>query len=131
MATRIGVSAENAANDAVTALLNSGTIEIRTGSQPATPGTTATGTLLATLTLGATAFGASSSGTSTANSITGDSSIDNTGTAGWFRAKSSGGTAIIDGLCGTSGADMNFNSVSFVAGGTANVTAWTFSFPGS
>lgn len=129
--THISVGAQNASVDATTALLNGGTIEIRTGSMPATPATAASGTLLGTLTLSATAFGASSGGTATANAITGDSSADATGTAGYFRAKSSGGTAVIDGDVGTSGAALNLNSVSIVAGGTINITSWTFTVPGA
>jgi hypothetical protein len=66
MATRLAALSQNAAADAVTARANGGTVEIRTGSQPAT---------------------------------------------------------------GDTAADMNFNSVSFVAGGTANVTAWTYTHP--
>lgn len=129
--THISVAAEDAAVNAVTALLNGGTIEIRTGSMPATPATAASGTLLGTLTLSATAFSASSSGTATANAITGDASADATGTAGYFRAKSSGGTAVIDGDVGTSGAALNLNSVAIIAGGTINITAWTYTQPGA
>lgn len=51
MATRISTSARNAAADAVVDLLDAGSgagyIEIRTGSQPATPNTAATGTTVA------------------------------------------------------------------------------------
>lgn len=39
MTTRISTASAKAACDAVTALLNSGTVEIRTGSQPATVAT--------------------------------------------------------------------------------------------
>lgn len=130
MATRINTNARNAGVDAITALLNTGgAIDIRTGAQPAAASDAATGTLLGTLTLSATAFGASASGTATANAITGDSSADATGTAGWFRAKTAGGVAVIDGSVGTSGADMNLSSVSIVAGGTINVTSWTVTLP--
>lgn len=131
MTVRIGSNAQNAAVSAVTALLNSGTIQVRTGTQPATVGTAATGTLLATLGLSATAFGAASAGSAAANAITGDTSADATGTAGWFRAYTSGSTGVIDGSVTASGGggDMTFDSVSFVAGGTVNLTGWTFSQP--
>ncbi|HWU21551.1 MAG TPA: hypothetical protein VN088_08500 [Nocardioides sp.] len=131
MATRISVAAQNAAADAIGALLNAGTIEIRSGAQPATVGTAATGILLGTLTLSATAFGASSAGTAAANAITGDSSADATGTAGWFRAKASGGTGVIDGSVTATGGggDMTLDSVSIVVGGTINVTSWTITMP--
>ena len=61
MATRITQAAAAAACDAVVDRLDAGAaagyIEIRTGSQPATADTAATGTLLGTLTLSDPAFG--------------------------------------------------------------------------
>lgn len=133
MTTIISAGARNATVDAIAALVNGGTVEIRTGSQPAGPGTAATGTLLGTLTLNATAFGASSGGTATANAITGDASADATGTAGWFRAKASGGTGHIDGSITATGGggNMELNSVSIVIGGTIDVTSWTLTMPAS
>ena len=128
MAVTISDAAANAVVNAVTALLNTGGyIEIRTGSKPATVATTATGTLLGTLNLSSTAFGAAASRTATANTITGDSSADASGTAGWFRAYASGGAGVIDGTVGASGADLNLSSTSIVAGGTINVTSLTLS----
>lgn len=128
MATRISTGARDAAAAAIGALLNGGTVELRTGSQPATPGTAATGTLLATLSLSATAFGSPSTGTITANAITQDASADASGTAGWFRGLSSGGTAVIDGAVGT---EMTLNNTSIVAGGTVSVSSWTITMPGA
>ncbi len=137
MTTRISTGAAKAANDALVALLNSGTLEIRTGSQPATVATAASGTLLGTLTLSATAFGAATTASpsvATANAITSDTSADATGTAGWFRAYRSAGngsTATIDGSITATGGggDMTLDSVSVVAAGTIAVTAWTISMP--
>lgn len=137
MATRIATSARNAAADAVVDLLDAGSgagyIEIRTGTQPATPATTASGTLLATLTLSDPAFGAASSGTATASAITGDSSADATGTAGWFRAYDSTSAAVIDGSVTATGGggDMTLSSTSIVAGGTVDITSWTVTMPGA
>lgn len=133
MATRISTAARNAAASAIGALLNGGTIEIRTGSQPATPGTAATGTVLGTLTLSATAFGAASTGVITANTITGDSSADATGTAGWFRGYDSSTAAVIDGSVTATGGggDMTLDSTSIVAGGTISMTSWTITMPGA
>lgn len=128
-------AAAKAAVDAVAALCNSGTLKIYTGSQP-TDANTAVGaqTLLATLTLSATAFPASSASgsagskvvTATANTITDDSSADNTGTAAWFRVlKSDGTTAVFDGSVGTSGCDLNLASTSIVAAEDVSVTSFT------
>lgn len=131
MTTRVSDAFRNAEVAAGTALLNGGYIEIRTGSQPATVATAVTGTLLGTLPLSATAFGTPTAGVVTANTITGDSSADATGTAGYFRAFTSGAVAVIDGsITATgSGGDLQLNSVSIVAGGTINVTAWTITQP--
>lgn len=136
MATRISTAARNAAADAVVDLLDGGAgagyVEIRTGAQPATPGDAATGTLLATLTLSDPAFGAAAGGTATAAAVTGDSSADASGTAGWFRAFTSAGTAVWDGsITGSGGGgDMELDNVNLVAGGTVNVSAWTVTMPG-
>lgn len=133
MATRISTAARNAAVDGVVDLLDGGAgagyIEIRTGSQPASVGTAATGTLLATLPLSDPAFGAASSGTATASAITDDTSADATGTAGWFRAYDSAGTGVIDGSITATGGggDLTLNSTSVVTGGLVEVTAWTVS----
>lgn len=137
MATRISINGRNAACNGLVDLLDAGTgpgtIQIRTGTQPATPNDSATGTLLGTLTLSDPAFGNASAGVATASAITGDSSADSTGTAGWFRALDSDGNAVIDGSCGTSGsgADMILSSTSIVAGGTINISTWTVTAPAS
>jgi len=106
-------------------------IEIYGDTQP-TDADTAVGaqTKLATLTMSATAFGAVSDDTPgaimTAASITGDSSADDTDTATWFRMLTqAGGTTIMDGSVGTSGADLNFNTVSITAGSQIDITALT------
>jgi hypothetical protein len=117
----------NAAADAAVALADGGKLRIYSGSQPATAATAVSGqTLLAELTLGSPAFGAASNGVATANSITADSSADATGTAAWFRVVSSGGTGLWDGSVATSGADLNLDSVSIVAGGNVSVSSFTF-----
>ena len=117
----------NAAADAAVALANGGKLRIYSGSQPATAATAVSGqTLLAELTLASPAFGAASNGVATANSITADSSADATGTAAWFRVVSSGGTGLWDGSVATSGADLNLDSVSIVAGGNVSVSSFTF-----
>lgn len=110
-------------------------IEIYTASQAA-DADTAIGaqTKLATLTMNATAFGAVSDANPgaimTAAAITGDSSADATGTAAWFRMLTqAGGTTIMDGSVGTSGADMNFNTTAFTSGSQIDITAMTVTQP--
>jgi hypothetical protein len=121
-----------AAVNAAAALANGGTIQVYTGSQPALDGSL-TGTLLATVTFGATAFAtATASGgtvTATANAIT-SGTIAATGTAGYFAVLESGGSTVIGtGSVGTSGADLNLSSLSLVSGANFAVTAFTLTQP--
>lgn len=137
MPTRITNAAARTAVAALGALLNGGQIRIYTGSQPAEADAAATGTLLATCTLAATAFGAATDanpgGRIAAAAIGGDASIDATGTAGWFRAVTSGGVAVVDGSITATGGggDMTLASTALVAGGTFDVTSWTITMPES
>lgn len=114
--------------DALDAGSGAGTIAIRSGTRPATPTTTATGTLLATVTLPDPAFGAGSAGVATINDPTGVTAVA-TGTASWFRAFDSDGNAKFDGSVGTSGADLNLSTVSIVSGATVDITGGTVTVP--
>lgn len=116
-------AAVNAVTGNASNTLNLGFIKIYTGSQPALNGAV-TGTLLATLTFGATAFGASSSGVATANTIT-SGTAGNTGTAGYFAVETSGSTVVGTGTCGTSGTDMILNSTSIVSGASVSCSSFT------
>src|SRR5690349_19410703 len=117
----------NAACDAMAALANSGRLKIYDGSQPANAATAVTTqNVLADLTMNATAFGAAVNGVATANAITSDTSADATGTATWFRLyKSDNSTVVLDGSVGTSGADLNLNTTSIVAGAQVSITSFT------
>jgi hypothetical protein len=102
------------------------TIEIRTGSKPATPETAATGTLLATVAISGS-FTASSNVLTAADPAA--ASVVASGTAGYFRLKQSGGTAVLDGTVGTSGADMNLSSTALVSGGTVDLGVPSITVP--
>jgi hypothetical protein len=131
MGLRLSPAARNAAGDAITALLNAGgagTIDIRTGAQPTDPATAATGTVLATFTLPATAFAAFTSGTGNLNTVA-SVTASATGTAGWFRMKNNAGTGVIDGTVGTSGAELNLSTTSITAGGSVSITSGSLSMP--
>lgn len=104
-----------------TAIGSSGLLRIFSGTRPATGGTETT--KLAELALSATAAPAASSGAVTFNAISSDTSADATGTATWARLTTSAGAAVVDMSVGTSGSDLNFDSVSFVAGGTVAVSS--------
>ena len=116
-----------AAVNAFTALLNNGFLKIYTGAQPALNGAV-TGTLLVTLTFGATAFATATAGggtvTATANAIT-SGTAGNTGTAGYFAlVKSDNSTVVATGTVGTSGCNLNGTSTSITA--SSNVTCSSF-----
>jgi len=130
---RLTNAAVSAAADAVVDRIDTGgagTIKIYTGTIP-TDADTAIGAqvLLATLTFSATAFGAASNGVATASAITSDTSADATGTAAWARIASGAGTTQMDVTVGTSGDDINFNTVAFVAGATVAITSLTYTQP--
>lgn len=118
--------AVNTKVDALAALLNSGFIDIYDGTQPVTADTAIGAQVkLARLTFGATAFAAGSAGVAAANAITQDSAADATGTASWFRALKSDGTPVFDGSVGTSGSNLNINSVAIQAGTVVQVTSFS------
>lgn len=125
---KISNTGVNSEVNAICALLNNGYLRIYDGTQPAdadTPVTTQN--LLAELRFNATAFGSSAAGVATANAFTNDSDANATGTAGWFRALESDGTTVIfDGSVGTSGCDLNIDSVSIVQHVEVDVTGFSF-----
>lgn len=129
--TRDSVTTRNAATDAKAALWNSGKLRLYSGTRPATPETALSGnTLLAELTMNATAFGASTSGTATANAITADSSADATGTATFARVFKSDGTTVLTDLeVGTATANIVLNTTSIVAGAAVSISSLTLSTP--
>lgn len=123
-----------AALNALTATANSGYLAIYTGTQPGVDGAL-TGTLLVSLPLSATAFQtatASGSGASaTANAATPADAVA-TGTAGYFAIlKSDGTTVVATGSVGTSGADLNLNSVSVEIGTNMSISSFTITQPQS
>lgn len=128
---RITTAMKNSALDAAFgSAQNSGLIRIYDGSQPAGPATAVSGqTLLATLTMNATAWAAASSGSKAAGAITSGVAVA-TGTASWFRIlDSTGVTAYADGSVGTSSADMILPTVSIVSGVTVSCSSLVVSVP--
>lgn len=113
---------------------NAGTaavINIYDGSVPAdADASIGASTLLAQLTMSATAFGAAADNTGkatiTAAAITDDSSANNTGTASYFRILTQdAGTTICQGTVGTATSDLILNTVSITSGSTVSITAMT------
>lgn len=138
MATRLSTAARNAATNAVAALpdadVGAGSIQIRTGAQPATANDPATGTLLATLTLADPSFGAAALGVATLDATpvlttTGVAA----GTAGWFRMLDNSGDTVLDGAVTVTGGggEMELNTTTISIGVTVEVTAGTLTTPAS
>lgn len=129
--TQLAYNSCNTEADALGPLLNNGKLRIYDGTQPANADTPVTSqTLLAELTFGDPAFGSASNGVITANAIMADSSANATGTATWFRCvKSDGTTVVMDGSVGTSGANLNLNSVNIQAGAQVSVSSFTHTVP--
>jgi hypothetical protein len=132
--TRISVPARTALADALVDLIDVGAspalLRIWSGAQPANPAAAETGTKLAEFTLPNPAFGAAASGVATANAITAVVGLA-AGTAGYFRVITRGGLSLMDGEVGTSGADMNLNTLTISVGVDVSVTSWTVTMPGA
>lgn len=137
MATTISAAAASAMDTAATAAVDdsfvtslgtNAVVEIRTGTKPATPETTASGTLLASVTIASWTAGSPGAGQVTGSNPSGVT-IGTSGTAAHFRVKTSGGTAVMDGTVGTSAADLILDSVSLVAGGTLDLGAPVLTIP--
>jgi hypothetical protein len=137
MTTRISTAARTAMADAVVDLLDGGAgpgyVEFRTGAQPASVATAASGTLLATLVLSDPAFDAAVAGVAALDvtPLPTDTSADTTGTAGWFRAYDSNAVAVMDGSITATGGggDMTLNTVALTAGVAVEITAWSVTMP--
>lgn len=107
----------------------SAVLTLYSSPQPASPDTAVTSQVaLSTHTCAAT-FGTASAGVLTVGAI-----ANGTGTAGagagtastWYRLTTSGGTALIDGSVGTSGADLNLTGTTSIATGqTVSISSWT------
>jgi hypothetical protein len=129
---KTNIARRNAALDTAFDALNNGSLRVADGTQP-TDADTALGAQvsLADLVFGATAFAAASAASKAANAITQDSSINSSATATWATLQASGvafsgsNARIQDMSVGTSGANLNFNSVTFSSGAACQVTALT------
>ena len=123
-------------NAILTAIGASGFMDIYTGSAPTDTGTTATGTLIVSLPLSATAGVVSGSGTVaspalfTFNTITTTNATGaGTLTAGYARVRSAaqgaGGAGTVDLDVGTSGASVILNTVNIANGSPVSITSAT------
>lgn len=144
MATRLAAATRNASADAAVDLLDGGVspgfIEIRDGVQPAGPDTAASGTLLVTIELAATAYGAASGGTAALAGTPVSGTAVAAGTATWFRAyhgdTASGGVGVFDGAVRASadpdnGEELVLDNASIASGQTVNISSADYTQPAS
>ena len=139
MAMKLSTAAADAMLSALTARCNSGVLRIYSGTEPATANTALSGnTVLAELTMSATAFGApTASGNNrvaTANAITADSDANASATATFFRVFETGGTAVVyQGKAGLAAEDPDpelvLNATDIIAGGNVSISSLTITQP--
>lgn len=136
MTLRIGTSVRNAMAAAVSATVDGGSgaakIRVYSGSQPANPAATATGTLLLEMPMNDPSFGSPSTGVITAvvsPAVTDDGIAD--GTAGWFRVLDSNNVALIDGAVTATGGggELTLSTVTITTGLTVTLTSLTITQP--
>lgn len=107
-----------------------GKVRIYSGTPPADADAALSGnTLLAELAMSNPAFGSaadsSPGATATASAISNDASADATGTATFFRILDGSNNVVAQGAVGTSGAELNLNTTSIVAGVIVSITSMT------
>jgi hypothetical protein len=120
--TSIRTAWVTAIQTAIDAGATGGKIKFYDGTRPATNGTATN--LLGTV-ICSTVCGTVSNGVLTFSTFTDDDSADATGTATWARITDSADTFVCDCSVGTSGADINLNSVAITAGGIIRITSGT------
>lgn len=142
-----------ASGDSLANLLNTGVLDIYSGTQPTNADTAESGTLLVRITLSSGAFtpgtatnglnfGTPASGVlpkSTGEIWSGVAVAD--GTAGWFRFYANTATMFtdgasttavrMDGAISTSGAELNMANLSIVTGGTTTIDGFNITLPAS
>lgn len=131
MAIQFNVATRNARLDAIESTNSTScSLEIRTGSPPATCATAGTGTILSTINLPSDWMAAASGGAKAYNATWQDADMDNTGTAAHFRVYNSQATkdnttCFMQGTVGVGTGDLQVNSTSFAPGGTFTITQFT------
>jgi hypothetical protein len=141
MVIRLNDAARNAAADAVVATFSAGSgtpvLRIYTDSQPATPATAPSGTLLAEFTLDDPAFAAAAGGSAVldvAPALTDDGLA--AGVAGWFRICTSTeaagtGLGVMDGSVTATGGggDLTLNTTTISVGVSVEITGGSVTMP--
>lgn len=124
MAITLTTAARNAAANAIVDLIDAGsgagTIEFQTSGDVEA----------ATLTFSDPAFGNAATGVATASSITNDASATG-GTVDRFRIYDSDSNEVLQGSLGTSGEDINLNTLTISASDVVSISSLTLTMPAS
>lgn len=134
MALQFNAAVRNAILDAIeTGGGTSPTLEIRTGSAPATCATADSGTAVAIITCPSDWMAAAASGAKAQSGTWSDGSADATGTAGYFRFKTSGAVVFMQGTVTATGGggDITVDNTSFASGQAFSITGFTLTAPGA
>lgn len=115
--------------DVLGTALDGGSIQIRSGTRPAGPGTTATGTLLATVALENPAFSEASGVLTLADPDAVTAVAD--GTATWCRFLNASAAAVLDGRVTATGGggDVTLATTSITTGLSIDVTGGSITMP--
>ena len=136
MALRLPTASRNAAANAVGDRADGGagpgTIEVRSGSQPASGNDAASGTLLATFTLNDPAWAAASSGAKLLDVSPDVAAVGVAdANAGWFRMLDSSGASVLDGSVTATGGggELTLNTIAVSTGLDLVITGGTLTMP--
>lgn len=130
MAIQFSEAVANAMLDQVeTTVGTTPTLTIFSGSMPANCAAADSGTALAIITLPSDWMAAAASGSKAKSGTWQDTSADNSGTAGYYRLKASGGTVHSQGTVTATGGggDLTLDNTSISAGQSVTITSWTWS----
>lgn len=118
----------NAEAEAFISLLDGGTCELRTGTQPAAITDPVTGTLIATIVLPATALGGAASGGVASLATTTAIEAIADGTIGYARFKKSDTSSVFDGSVTLSagGGDLIATEVALLIGELVNIVSMSY-----
>lgn len=133
MTIRISNAVRSALANQITSAVDAGAagkLRIYTATQPAGPDTAVGAqTLLAEFTLADPSFGAASNGVITLAGTPRSTTGLAAGTAAWFRILTSADVAVADGAVGTSGAELNLNTLTISVGVSVEITSGTITVP--
>lgn len=126
MTVRTNDALANERLDAFDTDFNNGTLEFRSGAQPATANNAATGTVISSVPVPADAFAAAASRQKAKSGTWQDTAADNAGTIGWARLRDAGDTKRIDfSVTATGGGgDITVDNTVVAAGQQFTVTSF-------